>query len=135
VIAVDTSAIAAIFLGERDASNYRSALLAADYSLLSAASYLELSVVLTSRSKPRIDVGNEIDALLGETGIRIEPVTTEQVRTARAAFLEFGKGSGHPAQLNFGDCFSYALAKRLNVPLLFKGEDFSHTDITSALAP
>jgi ribonuclease VapC len=75
-----------------------------------------------------------LDDLIRAIGIQIEPVTAEQVAIGRAAYRDFGRGSGHPAQLNFGDCFSYALARDLQEPLLFKGEDFARTDITSALA-
>ena len=64
----------------------------------------------------------------------IEPVTEAHAHIAREAYRDFGRGSGHPARLNFGDCFAYALARALNEPLLFKGEDFTHTDITPALA-
>ncbi len=67
-----------------------------------------------------------------EGDITIEPVTVEQAHLARAAYRDFGKGSGHPARLNFGDCFSYALAKATAEPLLFKGSDFPHTDVTPA---
>ena len=62
----------------------------------------------------------------------IEPVTEAQARIAREAYRDFGRGSGHPARLNFGDCFAYALAKAMNEPLLFKGDDFTHTDLTPA---
>ena len=73
------------------------------------------------------------DDLLREAGISVEPVTEEQARLAREAYRDFGRGSGHPAKLNFGDCFAYALAKAMDEPLLFKGEDFSRTDVASAL--
>ena len=71
---------------------------------------------------------------MSEAAIAIEPVTETQARIAREAFRDFGRGSGHRAKLNFGDCFAYALARASNEPLLFKGEDFTHTDIISALA-
>jgi ribonuclease VapC len=74
------------------------------------------------------------DELLREGSIQIEPVDRVQAELARQAYRDFGKGSGHPAQLNLGDCFAYALARRRNEPLLFKGSDFSQTDITCALA-
>jgi ribonuclease VapC len=73
------------------------------------------------------------DELVDVAGIIIEPVTERQAHLARAAYRDFGKGSGHPAQLNFGDCFAYALAKEMGEPLLFKGNDFSKTDITLAV--
>lgn len=75
----------------------------------------------------------KLDALLERAAITIEPVTEDQVRIARQAYRDFGKGSGHPAQLNFGDCFAYALAKDKGAPLLFKGDDFSKTDVTVAV--
>ena len=74
-----------------------------------------------------------VDDLMTEAGLAIEPVTAEQARIARAAYRDFGRGSGHPARLNFGDCFSYALAKTARQPLLFKGTEFGHTDIAPAL--
>jgi ribonuclease VapC len=73
------------------------------------------------------------DELIEEAQITIEPVTMEQARIARQAYRDYGKGSGHPAQLNFGDCFSYALARDKREPILFKGDDFGHTDLRSAL--
>ena len=73
------------------------------------------------------------DDFFREASLTIEVVTTEQARIAREAYKDFGKGSGHPAQLNFGDCFAYALAKAMSEPILFKGQDFNHTDLTSAL--
>ena len=72
------------------------------------------------------------DDLLNEAGIAIEPVTEAQAKVARAAYRDFGRGSGHPARLNFGDCFAYALAQTTGEPLLFKGDDFVHTDVRSA---
>ena len=74
-----------------------------------------------------------LDELIAEAAISIEPVTAEQARIARQAYRDFGKGSRHPAQLNFGDCFAYALAKELREPLLFKGNDFIHTDVVPAV--
>ena len=76
----------------------------------------------------------QFDDLLREAGVTIEPVTQVQARIARDAYRDFGKGSGHPAKLNFSDCFAYALARAMGEPLLFKGGDFSHTDVASALA-
>lgn len=77
--------------------------------------------------------GRRFDEFLRESRIRVEPVTEEQVKLARAAYRDFGKGSGNPARLNFGDCFAYALAKAVNEPLLFKGTDFRRTDIRAVL--
>jgi ribonuclease VapC len=80
-------------------------------------------------------VSRDLDEFLHDAAIRIEPVTETQARIAREAYRDYGRGSGHPAQLNFGDCFAYALARDLREPLLYKGADFSHTDIASALQP
>ena len=77
---------------------------------------------------------DEFDRLIAAAGVSIAPVTADQARIARAAYRDFGRGSGHPAQLNFGDCFAYALAIDRDEPLLYKGNDFSHTDVRNALA-
>lgn len=84
--------------------------------------------------RKRTGISDEVvDRLLSSLNVEIVPVTAEQARIARAAYREFGKGSGHPAQLNFGDCSSYALARSRNEPLLFTGQDFAHTDTISIL--
>jgi len=75
----------------------------------------------------------EIDEIIQKFNIQIEPVTAEQARIAREAYRGYGKGSGHPASLNFGDCFAYALARDKREPLLFKGDDFVHTDLRPAV--
>lgn len=100
---------------------------------MSAATLLEASIVLNGTRFAMRDGDEWLDALIAREDIRIEPVTEIQARVARAAFREYGKGMGHPAGLNFGDCFAYALAKSLDIPLLYKGDDFSKTDIVSAL--
>jgi ribonuclease VapC len=97
---------------------------------ISAASFVELSIVVEAQIGP--DASRQCDIFFRRAGILIEPVTVEQAHLARQAFLDFGKGR-HAAGLNFGDCFSYALAKITGAPLLFKGEDFKRTDIPSAL--
>ena len=97
---------------------------------MSAATFLELSIVIEGQIGP--DAGRQVDAFFRRANILIEPFTVEQAHVARQAFLDFGKGR-HAAGLNFGDCFSYALAKVTGEPLLFKGEDFKKTDIPSAL--
>lgn len=127
----DTSAIIAILAGEDDAAIYAEAIADAEVRRLSAASYLECGIVLDSRRDPIIS--RALDDLIAEAEFRIEPVTEEQARSARQAYADFGKGSGNPAQLNFGDCLSYALALGLREPLLWKGADFAHTGIASAL--
>ncbi len=128
---VDTSAIVAILKDEDDASDYAQAIAAAGARRLSAASYLECGVVLDSQRDPIISRG--LDELIQEAEFVIEPVTERQARLARQAYADFGKGSGHPAGLNFGDCLSYALALDLREPLLWKGSDFGHTGVQSAL--
>ena len=110
----------------------RRAIEGADRRRLSAANFVEAAVVIDASRDPV--ASRRFDDLLREAGIAIEPVTETQARIAREAFRDFGKGSGHRAKPNFGDCFAYALARASNEPLLFKGEDFSHTDIISALA-
>jgi ribonuclease VapC len=129
-VIVDTSAIIAI-LKEDDAAVYAQAIAGADARRLSAASYLECGIVLDSQRDPIISRG--LDELLQEAEFVIEPVTERQARLARQAYADFGKGGGHPAGLNFGDCLSYALALDLREPLLWKGNDFEHTGIQSAL--
>ncbi|MCW2240412.1 type II toxin-antitoxin system VapC family toxin [Azospirillum canadense] len=125
---VDTSAIMAILLGEPDAARYARAIGAADVRLISAATVLECSIVAIAR------FGNDatLAAWMADHAFEVVAVDATQVGLARDAFLRFGKGR-HPAGLNYGDCFSYALAKTTNEPLLFKGNDFPLTDLTSAL--
>ena len=127
---LDTSALAAIFFGEPEAALYTQRIHAADRCQISAANFVELSIVVESQIGP--DAGRQCDVFFRRAGVVIEPVTVEQAHLARQAFLDFGKGR-HAAGLNFGDCFSYALAKITGKPLLFKGEDFKKTDIPSAL--
>ncbi|MBO0865661.1 MAG: type II toxin-antitoxin system VapC family toxin [Mycobacterium sp.] len=127
----DTSAIIAILTGEDDAALYAQAIAGADVRRLSAASYLECGIVLDSQRDPIIS--RALDELLQEAEFAVEPVTERQARLAREAYADFGKGSGHPAALNFGDCLSYALALDLREPLLWKGDDFGHTGVQSAL--
>jgi len=127
---LDTSALAAVLFGEPEAVLFTELIHNADRCLMSAASFVELSIVVEAQIGP--DAGRQCDIFFRRAGILIEPVTVEQAHLARQAFLDFGKGR-HPAGLNFGDCFSYALAKVTGEPLLFKGEDFKRTDIPSAL--
>ena len=128
---VDTSAIIAILRDEADAPVYAHAIAGADNSKMSAASYLECGIVVDSQRDPVIS--RALDELLAVSGLVIEAVTERQARLAREAYADFGKGSGHQAGLNFGDCLSYALALDLREPLLWKGNDFGHTGIRSAL--
>ncbi|HEV2997676.1 MAG TPA: type II toxin-antitoxin system VapC family toxin [Solirubrobacteraceae bacterium] len=127
---VDTSALIAILRAEPEASAYAKAIEAAGVCRMSAASYVEVGAVI-DRAGDAI-ASRRVDELLGVSEIKVEAVTVSQARIAREAYRDFGKGSGHSAGLNFGDCFSYALAKERGEPLLFKGEDFGHTDVTPA---
>jgi ribonuclease VapC len=126
---VDTSALAAILFGEPDAARYAQLIHDADRCVISVANFVELSIVIETQLGP--DAGRQCDVFFRRAGIIIEPLTIEHGHLARQAFLDFGKGR-HPAGLNFGDCFAYALAKATGEPLLFKGQDFSKTDIKAA---
>ena len=125
---VDTSAILAILFGESDAERYEKAIAGANCRM-SVASLLEAAIVIENRGG--LEAGGELDALVEKAGIELMPVTAEQAQAARLAWRRFGKGN-HPAGLNFGDCFAYALANLSGEPLLFKGEDFSLTDVEAA---
>jgi len=128
---LDTSALLAILRYEPDWRDFATAVRDALTRRISAVSYLEAAVVVDSARDPI--ASRRFDELIQESGITVEAVTEQQALIARAAYKDFGKGSGHPAQLNFGDCFAYALAKHLHEPLLFKGSDFSKTDVVSAI--
>jgi len=127
---LDSSPLVAILAGEPDSELYIQAISRAPRCRMSAGSFIELSIVVESQFP--VEVLRQCDALFRRVGIVIEPVTVEHAHLARQAFHDFGKGR-HPAGLNFGDCFAYALAKHTGEPLLFKGNDFSQTDIVSAL--
>jgi ribonuclease VapC len=127
---VDTSALVAVVRGEAGAENFARALSGPrEAKRMSAANYLEAAIVIDGARDPV--ASRRLDEAIAEADIEIEPVTREQADIARAAYRDFGKGSGHPAQLDFGDCFAYALAKVRREPLLFKGDDFTRTDITA----
>jgi len=125
-VIVDTSALVAILYGEPEAERFLAHLYDADIRRISAANYVELFIVLERQFGPAM--AREAEALLKAAEIVIEPVTAEQATLARRAFLAFGRGR-HKAGLNYGDCFSYALARALDEPLLYKGDDFGLTDI------
>jgi len=127
---VDSSALLAILRAEPEALGYARAIENITPRRISAANFLETAIVIDGSRDPV--ASRRFDELILAAQIAIEPVTAEQARIAREAYRDFGKGSGHPAQLNFGDCFAYALAKAAGEPLLFKGDDFCHTDIISA---
>ena len=128
---VDSSALIAIWRLENDAQLYTKKLEEARTALLSVSNYLEIAMVVEAQRDP-IET-RRLDAFLKKARIIFEPVTLKQIEIARAAWRDFGRGSGHPAKLNYGDCFAYALAKDKDMPLLYKGSDFGHTDIVSAL--
>ncbi len=127
---VDTSAIISVLRGEPDADEMALAIRDAGMKRISAVSFVEAGVVTDSNANPVLS--RRLDSFLQEFEIAIEPVSIEQAYLAREAYRDFGKGSGHPAGLNFGDCFAYALAKAAGEPLLYKGMDFSQTDVASA---
>jgi ribonuclease VapC len=130
-LVVDSSALIAILSDEAEAQTYARALAEALHRRISAVTLVETAAVIDSRRSPV--ASRRLDDLIREARIAIEPVDEAQSVIARQAYRDFGRGSGHPARLNFGDCFAYALARRLGEPLLFKGDDFSRTDIASAL--
>ena len=123
---VDTSAIVAILLGEAEAGRFAEMIEADPMRLISAASVLESALVVENELGEGGE--RELDLLLLTAGIEIVPFSVDHLRVARQAFRTFGKGR-HPAGLNFGDCFSYALSKTTGEPLLFKGNDFAKTDV------
>ena len=128
---IDTSALIAILRAEPDAGEMARAIERARIRRVSAANWLETAVVIDASRDPV--ASRRFDELVQTAELHVEPVTGDQARIARDAYRDFGKGSGHKAGLNFGDCFAYALAKSAGEDLLFKGNDFGHTDITSAL--
>lgn len=127
---VDSSAIVAMLKGEPEAASFVAALLRSDETVISAANYLEAGIVIDGQRDAAISA--RLDRLLARSSIEVVAVTPSQARLARQAYRDFGKGSGHPAKLNFGDCFTYALAVERGEPLLFKGDDFTHTGIARA---
>ena len=130
---VDTSALVALLGDETDADGFARALAAWPASYLSAVDYVEAAVVIDGSRDPV--ASRRFDQLLEVARIAVLPVTPEQARTAREAYRDFGKSSGHRARLDFGDCFAYALAKERGMPLLFKGDDFTHTDVEQVVGP
>jgi ribonuclease VapC len=126
---IDTSAIIAILRDEPEAAFCVRAIADASNRRVSAVNYVEAAVVIDASGDPI--ASRRVDDLFKTAQITIEAVTETHAQIARGAYRDFGKGSGHPAKLNFGDCFAYALAKYRGEPLLFKGSDFTHTDITS----
>ena len=126
---VDSSAVLAILFDEPDARRYAGALMTTSPCRMSVANVLEASIAAERRGGGA--AAHALDTLLEGAEIELVPVTLEHLKAARRAWRHFGKGN-HPAALNFGDCFAYALAKATGEPLLFKGEDFARTDIEAA---
>ena len=128
---IDSSAVLAILLAEEDAPTYARAIEAAETCRMSAANWLETAMRVDLSGQPI--ASDAFDDLVRDAGVIVEAVTSAQAQLARRAYRAYGKGTGHPAGLNFGDCFAYALAKETREPLLFKGDDFSRTDIEAAI--
>jgi ribonuclease VapC len=128
-VILDSSTVVAILRAELEAPQFARAIQAAEPRRISAVSYVEAAVVIDS-SKDAI-ASRRFDDFFRASRIAVETVTAKQAEIARQAYRDFGK-SRHKAGLNFGDCFAYALAKELDEPLLFKGDDFRHTDVEAA---
>ncbi len=129
MIVIETSVLVAIYKREPDSEVYVRAITDADALMLPASCLVE-SVMALSRFR---SAAGDIERLIDRHEIGIAAIDAAAAKHAIDAFSRYGRGSGHPARLNFGDCLSYAVARHLNVPLLYKGDDFTHTDIESAL--
>jgi ribonuclease VapC len=127
---VDSSALLAVIVNEDDEPKYSAALIDAPVLRMSAANWVDAAIVVDSHKNPAAVV--RFENLVDVSQLRVEPITIEDAYRARAAYANYGRGH-HPARLNYGDCFAYALAKRCGEPLLFKGNDFTQTDIEPAL--
>jgi len=130
-VIVDTSAVVAILLGEPGADDLARAVLADPRPRMSAATFVELAAVVHQNGAPQ--QRRRLDALLDRLGVEVVAMTPEHARIAAEAYRDFGRGSGHPARLNLGDCFAYVLAAAEDEPLLFVGDDFSRTDLRPAV--
>jgi len=128
---VDSSAVVAMLWLEPEGEAFAQIILEQGGGSISAGNYLETAIVIDGDRNPVISA--ELDMVLQKLGVEIAPVTASQAKIARQAYRDFGKGSGHKAQLNYGDCFAYALAMERGEPLLFKGDDFAHTGVERAL--
>ena len=133
MIAVDSSALIAVCLDEPERDQFIDIMDAAERILVSAGTVIESRIVAHNQGKAVLV--SKLDELIKAFGMEIVPPDAEQVDIAHAAFVAYGKGTGHPAGLNFGDLFSYALAKARGVPLLYKGDDFARTDVVAAIVP
>ena len=129
---IDASAIIAILRDEPEALSFAKAIASAASRRISAVNYVEAAIVIDGSRNPI--ASRRFDDLLRAAELVVEPVTEEQARIAREAYRDFGKGTGHAAGLNLGDCFAYALAKATGELILFKGDDFMRTDLPPALA-
>jgi len=127
---VDTSAIVSLVLGDPLSDDVDRALRTTDVVGMAAPAFVELGAVMDRRGP---NLRRLVDDLVQAYGVTIEPFGVDEARVAREAYRDFGRGSGHPAQLNLGDTFSYAAAMHRREPLLFVGSDFGHTDVVSAL--
>ena len=125
---VDSSALIAVLRNERESQQFAT-LLVTKAARMSAANWLEAAMVADGAGE---EASADLDALVALADISIEPVTAADARVARHAFRRYGRGSGSPARLNFGDCLAYALSASTGEPLLFKGDDFTHTDVLKA---
>jgi len=128
---IDASALIAILRDEPEGPAFAKAIACVNRRLVSAVNYVEAAVVIDGSRNPI--ASRRFDDLFREARLVVEAVTEAQARIAREAYRDFGKGTGHPAGLNFGDCFAYALAKATGEPILFKGDDFMHTDLSPVL--
>ena len=125
---IDSSVIVAVLKKEDDYELWTERLFDTSPQLkMSAATYLETSIVIDAKGDA--DASTNLDRFLDRLLVEIVPVTPRQARLGRSAYARFGKGSGHAARLNYGDCFSYALAMDMDEALAFKGDDFRHTDV------
>jgi ribonuclease VapC len=127
---VDSSAVIAVLRDEPDAVRFAQAMERAAKLRISAVNYVEAAAVIDGSRDPI--ASRRFDDFVREAQLEIVAVTPTQAKIAREAYRDFGRGSGHPAKLNLGDCFAYALAREAGEPLLFKGTDFVHTDLASA---
>jgi ribonuclease VapC len=129
-VILDASAVIAILRDEPDAPRFHAAIANAEHRRISAATHFEAAAVIDVQRDSI--ASRKLDDLMQRIRVEIIPFTAAQAKLARDAYRDYGKGSGHPARLNFGDCFAYALAKELGEPVLFKGDDFSKTDVDAA---
>jgi ribonuclease VapC len=127
---IDSSALIALLLGEAETVGFVAAIAAASTRVVNAPTYVETAIVIVARLG--LEAKEQLDQLLRELAIEIVPFTRDQAAIAVLAYRQYGKGGGHRAGSNFGDCFTYALAKSRDDPVLFKGNDFARTDLQIA---